>query len=584
MRLGTCWLAVGLIALGACGDDSQSGVVEDTGGDDTGVFVPDVPIAVPDTAGDSGDPEDTSLQVDTAEPPKPGEFGYTCDRNDECNSGWCVQTADGRKCTRTCIVDCPDEWECRESPGVDPILICMPKFVNLCDPCKETSECNAPGQSGNYCLRYGEKGRFCGAACGEDTDCPGGYVCRLVPVGGGGEATQCVPADNADCKCSGLAKALQKSTICYIENEHGRCEGERFCTQSGLNHCDARTPFPESCNGIDDNCNGETDEFPPDYLCFNENEHGSCPGQGVCVDGVETCSGQIPGPEVCDGIDNNCNGETDEGLCDDGNPCTLNYCQSDGTCQSTPLSGVECDDGNVCTQVDLCQDGVCVGFNPMACGDGNPCYNWTCDPAVGCLSSFANGASCEDGNPCTVGDTCNNGVCVAGSWDTCNDGNSCTTGQCISGQGCTYTPLTGNPCGGAGTGQCQVGQCSNGICLGLPTNEGGTCTPSSSIGQCQVGACRSGQCQVENRPSGSGCTAPSSKCPTGQCSSGTCLSTPGVACTTRYSVDLCQSIDVTGTCAANGDCNVTQPPPGYTCPGCQGICLVCWGIQFCIPL
>lgn len=71
----------------------------------------------------------------------------------------------------------------------------------------------------------------------------------------------------------------------------------------------------ETCNGVDDNCSGTVDEGNPGGTV-------SCStgGVGVCAAGVTYCtSGAIqcvpirgPSAEVCDGLDNDCDGQTDE--------------------------------------------------------------------------------------------------------------------------------------------------------------------------------------------------------------------------------------------------------------------------------
>src|SRR4029453_5261627 len=73
-----------------------------------------------------------------------------------------------------------------------------------------------------------------------------------------------------------------------------------------------RTILFETCNGMDDDCDGATDEGFP-LFCDRPN---GVTTSTICGD---------PGEHVCDGLDDNCNGATDEGLL---NPC--------GHCGATP--------------------------------------------------------------------------------------------------------------------------------------------------------------------------------------------------------------------------------------------------------
>ena len=140
--------------------------------------------------------------------------------------------------------------------------------------------------------------------------------------------------------------------------------------------------------------------------------------------------------------------------------------------------GTPCDDGDPCTEDDACAaDGSCVG-TPKACGEDLPCATMECDPADGacihtgieggwCLidntcfedgqanpendcevcAADANaegwadaeyGAPCEDGNPCTELDTCDTGVCFAGTPPSCADGIQCTIDACDPVEGCSH--------------------------------------------------------------------------------------------------------------------------------------------------
>ena len=69
----------------------------------------------------------------------------------------------------------------------------------------------------------------------------------------------------------------------------------------------------EICNGTDDDCDGEVDNNIPPLVC----------GNGQCAETVEACTNGVPnicepntnvGTEVCDGIDNDCDGQNNEGL------------------------------------------------------------------------------------------------------------------------------------------------------------------------------------------------------------------------------------------------------------------------------
>lgn len=95
-------------------------------------------------------------------------------------------------------------------------------------------------------------------------------------------------------------------------------------------------------------------------------------GTRTCaIEGLTECQGQSPTADVCDGVDNDCDGFTDTQICDDGNECTVDYCGGAAGCLNTPASFLACDDGDLCTGEDTCKDGQCAG-DELTCDDSVP--------------------------------------------------------------------------------------------------------------------------------------------------------------------------------------------------------------------
>lgn len=92
----------------------------------------------------------------------------------------------------------------------------------------------------------------------------------------------------------------------------------------------------EVCNNLDDNCDGNTDEtFATKGNACQTTLSGPCAmGTWQCVSGTETCVGLTqPATEICDAIDNDCDGAVDEPFGNKGQSCSagLGVCAASGT-------------------------------------------------------------------------------------------------------------------------------------------------------------------------------------------------------------------------------------------------------------
>ena len=545
-------------------------------GEQLDVGIPDAaPETVPDLPLDFGQTDLPDL-LDPGCEPGTGCFMDPCVGNSQCNSGWCLEHIGDGVCSINCQEECPDGWECKPVGGSDPDLVfaCVSLFANLCKPCATSADCTSDGGANNVCVDYGPQGAFCGGSCQDGAVCPDGYSCLETDDVDGMTSMQCM-ADAGMCECTQKSIATQLWTTCENENEFGICTGKRLCTDAGLSECDAGNALAETCNGEDDDCDGDVDEpteIDGDYvnLCKDDNPctKDSCNGPDGCantpLDGIECADGDpCTVADYCD--EGECIGTPVN--CDDENPCTDDVCGEAGGCQHI-YNNADCNDDNPCTVADECSGGNCVGVAiscdcqsdadcaPLDDGDicngtlhcdkqkapyqcailpGSTiecpkpqgvhaiCKKSSCNPVTGACSFVpANGAmACNDANACTIGDQCVNGLCTGGMDTNCNDGNPCTDDSCDPESGCLYTYNT-TPCQDAN--QCTIGDvCQDGACL------------PGALKQCDD----SNVCTDDSCDPATGCQyAPnlalcsdSNKCTEGDhCAAGQCLPGSAVSC------------------------------------------------------
>ena len=269
----------------------------------------------------------------------------------------------------------------------------------------------------------GDAGKHLGQACGTG-ECVGG----LVVCGVGGETLTCTTLVGAtgevcngeDDDCDGSTDEGLGQTTCGL----GECEHTIDNCVGGVDQvCDPMEgQAAEICDGKDNDCDGFTDE--EDDLVLDEpceDQDGICDGAlklaQRCVGGVWALGCASPDYEAndaayeltetsCDGLDNDCDGGTDEGwgeitcgegLCEN----TIEECAGvAGPQVCVPLSGNS--EGEVCDG----QDNDCDGLTDAADANAAP---------------MALDESCEDQDGVCDGAMKLAERCVGGSWSvTCD--------------------------------------------------------------------------------------------------------------------------------------------------------------------
>lgn len=403
-------------------------------------------------------------------------------------------------------------------------------------------------------VRLWMEDRCRGIACGEGLTCRGARCVPADPPEDGGlERDAGVPppcSTSADCDdgvfCNGVETCVDGACI---PGDRPDCADRYACTEdrcevSGCVHI----PVAARCSAAP---GGRCDELDG---C----QYPTCETGTTCVaEGCERvhCEGSRCVREYACGSSEICCGESCQPAgCDDGNPCTLDFCEpTAGACAHRARAGGTCSDGDACTTGDACIRGSCVG-SPRTCpDDGNACTTEMCSASGGCQSVEVDGVACSDGDACTSGDLCGGGRCIPGAPMPCDDGIPCTDDGCAAGA-CTHAAVDARCPAGArcvvGTGCVFSGACD-------PT----TC--AASAGPCQTATCSGSTCVVSG-----GCAA-------GQtCCGGACVSCDdGNPCTAdACSGGSCSSTPIGGPCSDGNPCTMGDVCGGGVCTGAPIVC------------
>lgn len=471
-------------------------------------------------------------------------------------------------------------------------------------PCTTSKEGCTPTSSGAYqCLgrcKVGEQ------KCEQGTwsSCTGEVKPTAQEVCGNSQDDDCNGEIDDNCVCKN-----GDTRSCYTGSKEtkgrGICtEGKQTCENNSWGSCIGEgAPQSEVCNGKDDDCDGEVDNFTT--TCKIPGKEGRCAlGTQVCEQGKKICKPQAVVKEVCNDEDDDCDGIIDN-IPDRGTSCVDNVrsgvcaqgkwqcVNKQKVCVATIKPGSLLE---TCNQKDDDCDGL-IDNVKGACtvsGQQGACTTgvWTCSgttktcqQSVQQTQEICNGKD-DDCNgvvddivdlndPCM--DKARFGICRAGQWrcvsqkkacvqvtqakskEECNkldddcDGsvdegcNNCQTNQdcptssfCINGFCVVGNCLT--------DADCKSGQvCRNLKCISCSTNS------DCPVGKyCDKGTCKIFQCQVNSQcPRGQICNSSfrcstctqDSECGTGRvCRSGVCY----------------QSCTATIDCSSNEACNTNK--------------------------
>jgi len=428
--------------------------------------------------------------------------GTACDDENECTMD---DKCDGNgKCTGKVAkgMECDDGSLCTTGDHCDQSGICVGT---------ENVTCTDDGNSCTVEVCEAEAGCVSRPADLQPNDCDGDLCTAGDSCQVDGDSATCVPGLEKECPVPGQCK----TSFCHTDT--GSCETEA------------------------------------------KDDGAACDDGDNCTDGESCLGGECQ------------TGEPKE--CDDKNPCTIDNCDQKVGCKFDPVPldlQKPCDDGDKCTSGDICKTGVCKG-EPKDCSDGNPCTDDQCESETGCYQVPSEGQTCDDGDACTVGDTCTaleegDGIECKGDAMACDDGKPCTDDSCDDQEGCQFDPMIdGSKCilPGGEEGACLGGECAPLPCV--PSCGGKQCGDDGCGGEC--GPCPNGEPCIDGA---CGCVP---DCAGKQCGpSGNC---PGVVCGQCDANSAC--VDGLCVCMFNDPCGETCCATGQVCnqgvcctPQCDG--------------
>ncbi len=417
-----------------------------------------------------------------------------------------------------------------------------PGAVELCDAGSVDEDCDGTGNPASLCACSGTVMRQCtlAGACAAGTQtCNGGSWsnCSITPVGEScnniddncngtideGLSVTCYPdADNDGFAVAGATTV----TSCPVAGREavGGCptyQTNRAPTGTNVDCNDtAAAVHPgatEVCDGggVDENCDGTAD--PPTLCACTGTASRTCPMRGACAAGTQMClSGNWsvcsvqPVPEVCNSIDDDCNGQIDDNV--------SVACFTDADNDTYPASGATA--APYCPVAGRVAFGGCPGGTTnrvpttanIDCNDSdgtvNPAAAEVCDAALRdencdgtsnpislCTCSGTASRPCAQPGACAAGTQ----TCSSGQWGLCSvqpipEACNAADDNCngVTDEGVTvtcYSDADGDmfaPSGTTGTAQCPVvgrdavGGCPSGFTNRAPASASIDCLDTNA--------------------------------------------------------------------------------------------------------
>jgi alpha-tubulin suppressor-like RCC1 family protein len=280
--------------------------------------------------------------------------------------------------------------------------------------------------------------------------------------------------DGRDDDCDGRIdeEYVPAATACGV----GACGavGVTSCVGGGIvDSCTPKAPGSSdtTCNGIDDDCNGDVDDG---YVSVSTNcGTGACKSTGVtdCVAGavVDSCHAgtNAPSDPTCDGVDDDCDGKVDENYAPTPTTCGVGACAATGTTlcvsgnvQNGCVAGTPAASDTTCNGIDdNCNGMADEGYValPTSCGVGACAATGVTSCVAGAVQN-----SCHAGTPGSSDTTCN------GIDDNCN-------GMADEGYVALPTSCGVGACAATGVTSCVSGAVQNSCHAGTPAASDTTC-------------------------------------------------------------------------------------------------------------